>query len=497
MDEEQLEVFSGFLEQNGWRAGRNKKGATVISDGYGHIKSTRTVISTWQAQKPMIDGYFPIDDGMVMDALDMLLPEEKDEAKDNPEKLKMQSFMLKWDELFEFRIQENTPVVFKRGGEYDEQVQLKDSAKETRIEMISSNMEAPKIEECTMYVEYMHRDFLREFRDNALKAIKYDPKVKENGFRFCDWTGRLFEIYGIENTRLNRAMWRYMMHSIKRAAFGRRPCQTRIFYLVFSRTQGIGKSMLIQHLCDPFKHAFKNDATLSLFVDSSSIKALSKGGYALVDFQELGLGKGAGVVNRDDLAALMKRVITMSVEKGRELYTTTDTASLMNMVFVSSTNLHISDVIQDTEYRRYYTFDSHLTKEDAIGKDWSEVDEFFNTTLADAYRFLDEDVEPTLPKELWLELREVQATYRRRTDIVTAWVRDDQIEILEGEEDGSMAVDRTALYRMFKRFCDANGYPKFSAARMQQLISSSLDIMPVDRADGKSYYFIRKVPNAK
>jgi hypothetical protein len=32
---------------------------------------------------------------------------------------------------------------------------------------------------------------------------------------------------------------------------------------------------------------------------------------------------------------------------------------------------------------------------------------------------------------------------------------------------------------------------------MQQLISSSLDILPVDREDGKSYYFIRKTPNAK
>lgn len=498
MTDEQIEIFEKFLKNNGLHTSRNKAGAAIISDGYGHKKSHKAIQGIWIAQKPMIDGYFPLDTDAIEEMADSIAPEqEKEEAKQSPEKIKMQQFMLKWDELFEFQIKENTPVVFKRGGEYAEQVQLKDSAKETRIEMISCDMEAPKIEECTMYVEYMHRDFVREFRDNALRNIKYDPSVKANGFRFCDWTARLFSIYGIDNSKLNRAMWRYMMHSIKRAAFGRRPCRTRLFYLIFSRTQGIGKSTLLEHLCDPFKHAFRNDATLSLFVDSSSIKSLAKGAYALVDFQELGLGKGASTVNRDDLSALMKRVITMSVEKGRELYTTTDTASLMNMVFASSTNLHIADVIQDTEYRRYYTFNSTLTKEQAIDRDWSEVDEFFNSTLVDAYRFLNEDDEPDLSKELWMELRDTQAKYRRLTDIVTMWTRETQIEILDKEEPGCMVIDRNSLFRMFSRYCDSNNFNKYTCLRMQQLISSSLDILPVDREDGKSYYFIRKTPDAK
>lgn len=491
-------IVENFLETNSWHVGLDKKGAAIVLDGGGHRQPVKKVLNYWTIQKNSIDGYFPADEDTMQGILEELAPApQKEEAKQNPEKVKMQQFMLKWDELFEFRIKENTPVVFKKGGEYEEQVQLKDSAKETRIEMISCDMEAPKIEECTMYVEYMHRDFVREFRDNALRNIKYDPSVKANGFKFCDWTARLFSIYGIRNTRLNRAMWRYMMHSIKRAAFGRRPCRTRIFYLIFSRTQGIGKSTLLEHLCDPFKHAFRNDATLSLFVDSSSIKSLAKGAYALVDFQELGLGKGANTVNRDDLSALMKRVITMSVEKGRELYTTTDTASLMNMVFASSTNLHISDVIQDTEYRRYYSFDSTLTKEEAINRDWSEVDEFFNTTLVDAYRFLNEDEEPDLPKDLWLELREAQAKYRTLTDIITMWTRETQIEILDKEEPGCMAIDRNSLFRMFSKYCEANNFHKYTSSRMQQLISSSLDILPVDREDGKSYYFIRKTANAK
>lgn len=497
MTDEQIEIFEKFLKDNGFHTSRNKAGAAIISDGYGHKKSHKAIQGIWIAQKPMIDGYFPLDTDAIEEMADSIAPEQKEGSEDLPERMQMQQFMLTWGDHFEFKIKENTPVIFRSGGLYENQVQIKESAKETRINMLTEGIKPPRMEDCTSYVEYMYQEFLREFRDNALKNIQYDPKVKENGFRFCDWTSRLFSIYGIENTKLNRAMWRYMMHSIKRAAFGKRPCQTRIFYLIYSRTQGIGKSMLLAHLCDPFKHAFRNDATLSLFVDSSSIKSLAKGSYALVDFQELGMGKGAGTVNRDDLAALMKRVITMSVEKSRELYTTTDTASLMNMVFASSTNLHISDVIQDTEYRRYFTFDSKLTKEEAIARDWSEVDEFFNTTLVDAYRFLNEEEEPTLSKELWQELRDTQSTYRRRTDIITTWLREERMEILDEEDSTTTPMDRSALYKLFKKYVSNNGYPSFSSSRMQQLISTSLDILPVDKPDGKSYYFVRKVKDEK
>jgi phage/plasmid-associated DNA primase len=193
----------------------------------------------------------------------------------------------------------------------------------------------------------------------------------------------------------------------------------------------------------------------------------------------------------------MKRIITLDVEKGRELFTTTDTASLMNMVFASSTNLHISDVVQETEYRRYFSFDCNLTKEEAINRDWSEVDDFFRNTLEDAYRFLNEDEDPVLPTDILTELREVQATYKRRTDIVTLWLREERMELLDEENETTTAMDRMALYKMFKKYVVNNGYPSFSSSRMQQLISASLDIMPVDKEDGKSYYFVRRIADAK
>jgi hypothetical protein len=496
MTDEQKEVFEKWFEKTCMYVQKNGK---VRGTG-NQVISVSKIRAKWEAVKGYLDGYFPTDEDDIQGFIDGKVAEmypETDNTESSPEKLTMQNFMLLWDDTFELRLVSNTPIIFRKGGLYNEQIGLKDSAKEIRVTMVDIGQKPPKVEDATAYVEYIYREFVRDYREKALQNIIYDPNIKQKGFSFKAWTQRLFEFYGFDNTRLNRVMWKYFMHSIKRAAFGKRPCETRIFFLIYSRIQGIGKSRLLTHLCDPFPHAFNNAATLSDFIDKSSIKALTKGAYALVDFQELGMGKGVSGIGRDDFAALMKRIITLDVEKGRELFTTTDTASLMNMVFASSTNLHISDVVQETEYRRYFSFDCTLTKEEAINRDWSEVDDFFRNTLEDAYRFLDENEDPVIPADILAELREVQATYKRRTDIVTLWLREERMEILDEDDSTTTAMDRMALYKMFKRYAVNNGYPSFSSSRMQQLISASLDIMPVEKEDGKSYYFVRRIADAK
>ena len=496
MTEEQYGYFDEWFQKKKYDLQKNGK----VRDSGRRQVNLKSILDSWKASKGFYANYFAIDEDEIQEYIDTKISELYPDGSDEEvieEKVRMQNFLLMWDDTFELRLVSNTPIIFRKDGVYDEQIGLKDSAKEIRVSMIDAGQKPPKMEDAVSYVEYVYREFVRDYREKALQNIKYNPDIKDTGFSFKAWTQRLFKFYGFEDTRLNRVMWKYFMHSIKRAAFGKRPCETRIFFLIYSRIQGIGKSRLLTHLCDPFSYAFNNAATLSDFIDKSSIKALTKGAYALVDFQELGMGKGASGIGRDDFAALMKRIITLDVEKGRELFTTTDTASLMNMVFSSSTNLHISDVVQETEYRRYFSFDCNLTKEEAINRDWSEVDDFFRNTLEDAYRFLNEDEDPVLPSDILTELREVQATYKRRTDIVTLWLREERMEILDEENETTTAMDRMALYKMFKKYVVSNGYPSFSSSRMQQLISASLDIMPVDKEDGKSYYFVRRLSDAK
>lgn len=494
MTEEQEQIFTEWFNAKKFIIQYNGK----VRDAGNRPVATKAILTAWKALKGFNENYFAIDDDDIDAYVASHIPvkEEVSDGKPTAQDL-MLNFTGKFLDEFELRIESNTPIIFKKGGLYNEQVGLKDAAKETRIALIQQNIPCPKLEEATSYVEQIYREFVRNQREEALRKIMYNPDVKGRGFKFVDWTNAVFNKYGIVSTKLNRKMWRYFIHSTKRAAFGLKPNDLRIFFLIYSRTQGIGKSRLLAHICDPFKYAFNNAVTLGDFLDKSSVKALTKGAYALLDFQELGMGKQASSVSAVDLGALMKRVITLDVEKGRELYTTTDTASLMNMVFASSTNLHISDVIQDTEYRRYFSFDSTLTRDEAIDRDWSEIDEFFDSTLIDAYQFLDENEVPTLGAEMEHELHEVQLTYSRRTDIITLWLRDMGMELvdsIDGEvPDNADSMERSKLYRIFSRFVSKNGFKQMSVARMSQLISTSKDILPQDKSDGKSYYYLRKV----
>ena len=499
MTEQQEQVFADWFTAKKFIVQYNGK----VRDAGNRPVTTKAILVAWKALKGFNDNYFAIDEDDIDAFVTSHVPAKETDNKDTPSVQDMMlSFLEQFNEDYEFRLVKSAFILFQKNLLCSKQVKLKTAATNTRLKLMMDGKPVLADELCVDIVEKCLEDCTDELRENALNKIVYDPSVKDNGFSFKKWTQKLFSFYAIEDTKLNRVMWKYFMHSVKRAAFGLVPSDNRLFFLIFSRTQGIGKSRLLRHLCDPFGYAFNESVNLSLFTDKSAIKAFATSGYALADFQELGLGSGKSSVTASaDLAATMKAIITLDVDKSRELFTTSDTAALMQTVFASSTNLHISDVIQDEQYRRYFTFNSSLTREQALERDWSEVDEFFRTTLEDAYKFLNENEMPTLDLEMAKELREEQLTYRRRTDLITQWLREDGLEIHDAEDEGTVEgcvlVDRNTLYRKFKVFTTKNGFPNYSSARMQQLIATSLDILAVDKQDGKAYYCVKYVGDKK
>lgn len=504
LTEQNLKDFDEWATRRKYEFQRNGK----VRDSGRRPKSPKDILSDWRGAKGLYDKYFAVDEDDIQDYISwkvkQLWPEGQSEDEEDSGKnvqTMMLDFMEQFEQDYEFRLVKSAFILFQRNLLCSKQVKLKRAATNTRLKLMAEGHKVLPDELCTDLAEKMLEDKTDELREAALSEIVYDPSVKDNGFSFKKWTQKLFAYYGIEDTKLNRVMWKYFMHSVKRAAFGLIPSENRLFFLIFSRIQGIGKSRLLRHLCDPFGYAFNESVNLSLFTDKTAIKAFATSGYALADFQELGLGSGKSSVTASaELATTMKAIITLDVDKSRELFTTSDTASLMQTVFASSTNLHISDVIQDEQYRRYFTFNSNLTREEALARDWSEVDEFFSSTINDAYRFLNENEMPTLDLEMAKELREEQLTYRRRTDLITQWLREDGLEIHdmedEGKVDGCVLIDRNSLYRKFKSYTTKCGFPNFSSARMQQLIATSLDILAVDKDDGKSYYCVKELKNA-
>lgn len=406
----------------------------------------------------------------------------------------LSDFVDAFNDGYECKYTGSSYILVKKGQLYCEQIAVKTASNEIRLHMKMNLQTPPASEDCVAAIEQIIAEAKREKRDYALALVKYDPEVKNNGFSFKEWTEKLFDHYKIKNTKLNRKMWRYMMHSIKRAAFGLKGPDFKIMYLVFSRIQGIGKSRLLKNLAQPFVGAFNNSATLDMLMDDNSIKALCSEGTALIDFQELGLGKGGNGSKDVDISAMMKRAVTLDEHKSRELYTSANTTVLCNAVMASSTNLHISEVVHDTDYRRYFTFESEMTKADAIVKDWEEIDAFFNDTLTTAYRFLNEEEIPSIDKATMSELRAEQSTYARRVDLVTQWLNDCGLTIIDksdAEKEGVNAMDINLLYKKFKNFLSQCGLPNYSRQRMQQLIAASCDIL-ADSVDGRNVYYVKE-----
>lgn len=404
----------------------------------------------------------------------------------------LETFVTYFEEGYDIEYTGSSYILVKKGFRFKEQLSVKTAADEINLRMAANGQKKLSSEMATAAIENMIAEAKRNKKDDALKVVEYDPAVKNNGFSFKEWTEKLFAHYGIANTKLNRLMWRYFMHCIKRAAFGFKSPDFKMMFLIFSRVQGIGKSRLLKHLCDPFIGAFNPSATLYQMTDDNAIKALCSEGSALVDFQELGLGKGKdGTI---DVAARLKQVITLEEHKSRGLYQTGNTTTMVTPVWSSSTNLHISEVVHDTDYRRYYVFESEMTKEQAIRKDWAEVDSFFADTLVDAYRFLDENTMPTISHETMEELRNVQESYARRVDIITQWLQESGMAIVDEEDSNKEDVrpmEISLLYKRFKSFLQNCGLPSYSRQRMQQLIASSCDILPSTDEDSKLVYYVK------
>lgn len=478
---------------------RGKNGQPSITTP-GHKYTPQQIQTAWQSREFEIDGWEYVSVNEIEEFANELMPEaqgpdSEDGKMSDAEKILV--FLERFYQEYEFRLDESAFILFRKKVSKDKQVMIKTAATNTRLYLMADNVPVLPLETCISLVELQLAEKTENIQEEAINAIRYDPTVKER-FSFKKWTQKLFSFYGIQDTKLNRVMWKYFMHGIKRAVYGRRPAEERIFFLVFSRTQGIGKSRLLRHMCDPFPFAFNESVNLSMFMDRTAIKSFANGEYALADFQELGLGsKNSASISPSDLATTMKAIITMDVFKSRELFTTNDTSAKLTTVFASSTNLHISDVIKDEQYRRYFTFNSTLTREEALKRDWSEVDEFFKATIYDAYRFLNEDELPSLDDEMSLALREEQLTYKRRTDLITQWMTDSglklsEFELFEQDREKYALIEFNSVYQRFAQFLSKNGYSRHSSARMQQLIASSIDILPGKGEDGRMYYCIER-----
>ena len=492
MDEEQLSIFETFLENNGWRASRNKKGAATLCDGYGHQKSTRAVLSTWEAQRPLIKGYFAMDAGMISEALEQLAPESNDTGNEKKEPT-LSEKRNRFRELFieNYESEENGATIKIVSKTNHTNLPVSDTRIVARLRgiMMDEDFPPPAREDCLDMLADCKEDAMIQMREEKLNAIRFDPNLK---FDFKAWTEKVFSFYGIKNDPLPRRMFKHMMHQIKRAAF----CQFTeqdFMYLFYSKVQGIGKSRLVKHVTSPFFNGLNDSATLGMLKDDNSRRALFSDAPAVIDFKEMGLG---GASSSESFAAEMKSFMDQKVFKTRQMFADYLVDTHAYSVWVSSTNLRVEEVIKDSDYRRFFSFDFGLTKEDKVEYNrtnkWGEIDQFFAETLKDAYRSLDENKEPpTIQGQRFVELCDAQASYANSVDTIQTFLNDIGYELSTDPEDGFAEITDKLIYSRYKVWAKENGYKIYNIGVMQVLIAQSVNARTHANSEGKPCYYYR------
>lgn len=489
MDE--TKIVEKFLASNSWHVGLDKKGTAIVLDGGGHRQTLKKVLSYWSIQKNSIQGYFPADEDSMQDFLEELAPApESKEKKGGPtDSEKRVRFRELFDELYDAEENGSSIKIISKTNRTG--LPVSDSSIVARIRgmMLDVDFEPPSREDCRDMLWTCKEDLTIKMREEKLDAVAYDPDSK---FDFKAWTMKVFGYYKIDNTPLNRRMFKHMMHQVKRAAFCKFTEQD-FMYLFYSKIQGIGKSRCVQHVTKPFFNGLNDSATLKMLKDDNTRKALFNDSPAAIDFKEMGLG---GNGSNESFAAEMKSFMDMKVFKTRQMFADYMSDSYAYAVWMSSTNLHVEEVIKDTDYRRFYSFDFGLTEEDKKEYNrtnkWAEIDKFFDDTLMDAYRSLDENSEPAkIQGTRFAELCDVQSSYACRVDTVQMFLNDIGYDLSTDEKDGYSEITDKLIYSRYKVWAKENGYKVYNIGVMEVLIAQSVNARTHANDDGKLYYYYK------
>jgi hypothetical protein len=491
-------IVENFLETNSWHVGLDKKGAAIVLDGGGHRQPIKKVLSYWKIQKNSIDGYFPADEDTIQEVLEQLAPEpdrSTGEKSGPTQSDKRNRFRELFVEYYDSEESGSSIKIVSRKNNTG--LPVSDSSIIARLRgiMLDDDFDPPSREDCRDILSTCKEDAIIQMREEKLDAIRFDPDSK---FDFKSWTEKVFAYYKIHNGKLERRMFKHMMHQIKRAAFCKFTEQD-FMYLFYSKVQGIGKSRLVRHVTSPFFNGLNDSATLRMLQDDNTKKALFSDAPAVIDFKEMGLG-GSG--SSENFAADMKAFMDAKVFKTRQMFADYLVDSYAYSVWVSSTNLRVEEVIKDTDYRRFFSFDFGLTEEDKKEYNrtnkWAEIDDFFDRTLVDAYRSLDEDKEPPLIQgERFVELCEAQASYANSVDTIKTFLSDIKYELSTTQKAGFSEITDKLIYSRYKVWAKENGYKVYNIGIMEVLIAQSVNARTHTNEDGKLCYYYRSKENLK
>ena len=482
MDEE---VFTEWFETNKFYIQNNGK----VRDGGNRIVTIKKILERWDSSRYLVKGWFAANEEIIGEYIESNTPKKEDNDDSEPTLAqRRQMFRDKFFETYEVVEGESFYLKWKKYPT-GKPISISRAVADIRGAMADNNVSPPSKEDCVDIITGLIFEATETIRLERLEKIRYNGPT---GFDFKAWTKTLLGLYKIEDTALNRRMFKHMVHQVKRAGFSLFTNDQDFMYLFYSKVQGIGKSRLISHLAKPFYNGLNDSANLNMLCDDNSRRALFDDGPAIIDFKEMGLSsKGT-----DNFSASIKQFMDLKVFKTRQMFADFMVDTHAYAVWMSSTNLRVEEVIKDTDYRRFYSFDVGLTAEDKAeynrtGK-WREIDKFFDETLLDAYRSLDENEEPPeIVGQRFDELCEVQASYATRQDTIQIFLNDRKMELFTDKEEGTVEIPDRLVYSRFKEWAKTNGIKQYSILVMETLIAQSVNARVHTNGKGERCYWSR------
>jgi hypothetical protein len=179
------------------------------------------------------------------------------------------------------------------------------------------------------------------------------------------------------------------------------------------------------------------------------------------------------------------------------MHSAEDSAEKQTATFVSSTNIHIYDVIQDRDMRRYFEF----VLRPPVGYDpefYRPANEILDH-IEDLYAMVDENDDygffhPSKPE--WLAIRAIQASYISQ-DAITQFLATKGWEFCGPDDDGVFKKEFRSMITSFNSWKKSQNDKPWSGTYIKNTIQSIYSASPdEDPATRKAYYYLRDVPPA-
>lgn len=272
-------------------------------------------------------------------------------------------------------------------------------------------------------------------RKTALSEITYNPSAigRVNDF--------LEALQGQPPTDLEIKVLQHWMWSVKRKALGRSVIY-HIMPIIFSIKQRNGKSKSLELLCSPLADYCMEDTVQSMS-DSRNYFAYQNNLIAFVNEMQ--------GTKRADMEAV-KSIITQSTLDVRKLGTNLRVKISQNCSFFGTTNRHLSEILIDSEMRRFFQFNAAET----IDRDKINSINYF-----DMWRSIDENLEYGYLSDVQEDLAKVQREYAQEDYHVEFMLAYDLQPVPKGSP--YCFIRASDLYPVYVDWCATNGYKALSS----------------------------------